>query len=216
MYLISGRHLCLQFRHTVFYLTAQFQLICRFLSRNIKIDGIQSVDAVIALWLFFHMLYFYQLIQCDHRSISCLQFDGIGLKLRFLACSSAHHPNPVLIIRSLLYRTNTQKFFLVMAVDGNLHVSQCYSQARQLFTVIFQLPLHRSSPIQFYFIYTRQLSQHRFYVLFGIVLNQDRVRGRIESICHKWPRCFIIRTAGTNLRIADSVRQLRPRLADNG
>ena len=87
---------------------------------------------------------------------------------------------------------------------------------RQFHIVVFQLPFHRHGSYQIHLIDSFQLSQHGLDVFFRIALNQNRSSRRIQRIGHKRTFRIVIRTAGMNLRIAHSFRQLRPCLPNNG
>jgi hypothetical protein len=162
------------------------------------------------------MPYLYQFIQRNHRSIFGLQLNGSRFKFHFFFSRCTYQSDPLSALRTFFNRTDPQKLFFIMAVNGPLHSLQCDSQTRKLVTVILQLPLHRCSSIQFHFINPLQLSQYRLDILFRILLNQNRIGRRIQCISNKRSGCLIIRTSRTDLRITHPLGQLRPGLSDDG
>ena len=103
-----------------------------------------------------------------------------------------------------------------MQPDCLTDIIRIYPKRTQLFGIILQPPLHRSSTAKINLINTRQLCQACFYMLFRILLNQYRRSGRIDCKRHERRLAALSRTLHLNVRITHTVRQLRPRLTDNG
>ena len=64
-------------------------------------------------------------------------------------------------------------------------VRQCHTQQAQLFTVIFQSPLHGRGTAEFHLIDTRNICQPRLDMLLGILLNQYRGGGGVQGEGHE-------------------------------
>ena len=216
MHLISGRHLLLQFPHCLSHLLGQFQLVGGLLGRHIHIDGVQSVDTVIAGGCGFFMGHTDKLFQTYKCTVSRLQQDFFRMKLRLLACCCADKSYPLLVSGSLRQGTDSQKLLFIMPGYGRLYVGQGDAQAFQLHIIILQPPLHGCRSPQVHFIYSLQLPHHWFDVLLGIPLYKDGTGRSVQCIGDEGTRSPFVGTVGTDLRITHPLGQLRPCLAHNG
>ena len=215
MYLIAdGQHL-LQILHLVHHLRSQAQLVGTFLGCNREVNGIKPVDAVITLWGSLHMSHADQFIQPEQFAAGSGHGNSRSIKARGTAFghqSQTNPPAPCLVIAHIVC---PQKFAAIVVLHGPGNVVHRDAQTAQLLAVILQLPLHGRGAGHLHLVHTVQPGQARLDVLFGITLNKNGGRRRIEGKRQERPLCLLVRHLHLDHRIRNPVGQFGPSLAHN-
>jgi len=122
MNLISGRQDRTYMFHLRFDLPGHFQLVRCFFGTNGQIYRIEPVDTIIALWFFFLMCYFQQLVQPHLFAVFVADYNLGSIKLSFSSTlREQYQPDPFLMLIDLQIAC-TEKFFLIILTDGFLNV----------------------------------------------------------------------------------------------
>ena len=214
--LVTGREHGGDVLHRIHNGMAQLKLIGRLLGSDGKVDGVQAVDAVVALRFFLHACGCHQLIEVEKLAIS----GGYGYFSRVEATGVAlGHQSKAYPLHTAIGHidvVSTQKLFLIVALHSPADVGEGYTEQTQLFAVVLQSPFHRGGSAQFYFIDTGEARQLRLDMLFGVLLYQDGRGGGIQREGHKGAGCLLVGHFHPDDGVAHTVGKLRPRLPDDG
>ena len=182
MYFVTRRKVLLDVSHFLLDLLGQLQLVGRLFCPDGKIDGIQSVDTIIALRLFFLPGYFQELVQAEQFPLRRLDRDLCRVESFFRMLRDQCQTHPVLFVRIVRQVGDAQEFFLVIGRDGSLNILYGDAQFRKLPAVVFQSPFHRSRSADLNPIDALNGAQVRFDLVLGIPLDEYRRGRRIEGI----------------------------------
>ena len=182
MYFVACWKVLLDVSHFFLDLLGQLQLVGCLFCPDGKVDGVQSVDTIIALWLFFLPSYLQELIQAEQFSLRRLDRDLCRVESFFRVLRDQCQTHPVLFVRIVRQVGDAQEFFLVIGRDGSLNILHGDAQFRKLPAVVFQPPFHRSRSADLNPIDALNGAQVRFDLVLGIPLDEYRRGRRIEGI----------------------------------
>ena len=113
MHLVAGRQsqtYCFHFPH---HFIAQLQLVSSLYGRDRHINGIQTIDTVIALGRFFHTRYSHQLVQADNLAVRSSHRDVRRNKLPADSIRYQDQTYP-LLTTGRIHVVRSQKLFIIM------------------------------------------------------------------------------------------------------
>ena len=175
MHLITGRQYLTDVFHFLVHLRTEFKLVGSFLGCNGKVNGVQPIDAVVALGLFFHMCHAHQFVQPHQFTILCFHRNIGGIEMPvFLFFRHQCQAYPLLASLAGFHIMDAQELPMIMPVNSRRDIVYANAQTAQLLAVIFQPPFHRGCPAQFYFVNAVQAGKAGFNVLFRILLDKYR------------------------------------------
>ena len=216
MHFISGGQYLLYAFHFLFHQFAHFQLVGRFLGCDGQVDGVQSVDAVIALRLFFGVDDADQLVQPEQSSVRGRHRNGGRVEAEIGLFRDQRQSDPLFSATSVVHVVRAQELFPVRLLDSSLNIVRADSQRTQLFAVVLQPPLHRGGSAYVHLVHARQGGQTGLDVFLGVLLNPDGGRRRIQRERNKRTVGIVFGHPHLDVRIAYPIRQSRPGLPHHG
>ena len=101
MHLISLRQQTQHLRHLPFHRLAQLQLVGRGIGSDGHIDGVQAIDAVIALWRRLHMSHLHQLVKPYEFAPAVLHHDVSRIERLLILLRHHCQTDPFLTTRGI-------------------------------------------------------------------------------------------------------------------
>ena len=113
MHLIAGRQCQAYVFHFRHHFIAQLQLVGSFHRRDRHINGIQTIDTIVALRFFFHVSYLYEFIQVDDLSVGSRHCDIRRIELPTDSIRHQHQAYPLFTF-GRIHVVCTQKFLVIV------------------------------------------------------------------------------------------------------